>query len=129
MIEAIGEILIIILDLFLITSSSKKRKYDKIAQIIEIWADRTGISKENILKNDKYRTISFTDDNGNKYFIGIKSLRWGRLRIIAKNDIASKKKKVWNKNCNSSNLMRVLFESYGVVEQWILKSGNTRTID
>ena len=128
MLEGIADLLGVVLDLFLIGSSSKKKRYFKIDKIIEDWAKKLGLHIQTNYKDEKVRSLSVVDDAGNSYQIWIENLKWRRLKVSASNNKSGRKRKLWYKKCNTSNLTKVLFEAYGVTEQWISESGNKRTI-
>ena len=128
MLEGIADLLVTVLDLFLIGSSSKKKRYFKIDRIVQDWAKKVGLHTQYEYKDEKVRTLSVIDDAGNKYQIWIETLKWRRIKVSATHNKNGRKRKVWNKKCKISNLTKVLFEAYGVTEQWISESGNSRTI-
>lgn len=128
MLEGIAELLIFVLDLFLIGSNSKKRRYSAIDKVVEEWSKKVGLHPQYEYKDEKVRSMKVVDDAGNSYQIWIETLKWRRLKVLASNNKSRKKNRKWRRKCKDSNLTKVLFEAYGVTEQWILKSGNTRTI-
>ncbi|UII75322.1 hypothetical protein LV716_13805 [Flagellimonas sp. HMM57] len=128
MLEGIAEILISVLDLFWLGSNSKKRRHSKINRVVEDWSKKVGLHPQYEYKDDKVRSMKVVDDAGNDYQIWIETLKWRRLKVWVSNNKSGKKNKKWKRTGRDSNLTKVLFEAYGVVEQWILKSGNTRTI-
>ncbi len=128
MLEGITDLLATILDLFLIGSSSKKKRDIKIDRIIKDWARKVGLHPQYNYKDEKVCSLSVVDDSGNSYQIWIDPLKWRRIKVSATNNKNGRKRKFWNKKCKISNLTKVLFEAYGVTEQWISKSGNSRTI-
>ena len=128
MLEGIADFLETVMNLFLIGSSSKKKRQSKIDRIVNDWSNKVGLHTQNKYKDEQVRSLNLVDDSGNKYQIWIETLKWRRLKINATNNLSGRKRKYWNKKCKASNLTKVLFEAYGVTEQWILESGNTRTI-
>lgn len=128
MLEGIADLLVTVLDLFLIGSSSKKKRYLKIDRIVQDWAKKVGLHSQYEYKDEKVRSLSVVDDAGNKYQIWIETIKWGRMKVSATNNGSGRKRKIWIKKCKLSNLTKVLFEAYGVTEQWISESGNSRTI-
>ncbi len=126
--EGIGELLLVVLDLFWLGSSSKKKRNSRINQIIENWAQKVGLILQQEYKDEKVRSLKVMDDSGNTHQIWIESLKWRRLKVNVSNNKNGRQRKFWSKKCKVSNLTKVLFEAYGVVEQWISDSGNTRTI-
>ncbi len=128
MLEGIADLLVTILDLFLIGSSSKEKRYFKIDKLVLDWAKKVGLHSQFEYKDEKVRSLCVVDDAGNSYQIWIETLKWGRIRVSTTNNETGRKRKFWNKKCRISNLTKVLFEVYGITEQWISKSGNTRTI-
>ena len=128
MLEGFADLLANVLDLFLIGADSKKRRYHKIERIIEDWSKKVGLHQQYEYKDEKVCSINVVDDAGNTYQIYIETLKWGRLKIKATNNKSGRKRKFWSKKCKTSTLTKVLFETYGVIEQWIFESGNSRTI-
>jgi|SRR6056297_130802 len=128
MLEGIADLLVAVLDLFLIGSSSKKKRCFKIDRIIEDWAKKLGLSLQTKYKDEKVRSLSVVDDAGNSYQIWIENIKWKRLKVSTSNNQNGRKRKFWNKKCKTSDLTKVLFEAYGVTEQWISEIGNKRTI-
>ncbi|MFC4691285.1 hypothetical protein ACFO5T_12675 [Dokdonia genika] len=129
MLEGTLDLLIIILDLFLLGSSSKEKRYFKIDRIVQDWAKKVGINTQYEYKDEKVRSLNVMDDAGNKYQICVETIKWRRIKVCTTNNISGPKRKIWTKKCKLSNLTKVLFEAYGVTEQWISKSGNSRTIN
>ncbi|WP_186525881.1 hypothetical protein [Seonamhaeicola sediminis] len=128
MLEGIADLLVAVLDLFLIGSSSKKKRHIKIDKIIENWAKKLGLYLQTNYKEEKVRSLSVVDDAGNSYQIWIENLKWSRLKVNVSNNQSIRNRKLWSKKCKTSSLTKVLFEAYGMTEQWILESGNKRTI-
>jgi len=128
MLEGIAELLGAFLDLFLIGSSSKNKRYFRIDRLVQEWAKKVGLHPQYNYKDEKVRSLSVVDDTGNTYQIWIETIKWRRLKVSTTNNISGRKRKYWSKKCKISKLTQVLFETYGVTENWILESGNTRTI-
>jgi hypothetical protein len=127
MLEGIADLLATILDLFLIGSSSKKKRYFKIDKLVQDWAKKVGLQTQYEYKDEKAPSLSVIDDAGNSYQIWIETIKWRRIKVSITNNETGRKRKFWNKKCKISSLTIVLFEAYGVTEQWISESGNTRT--
>lgn len=128
MLEGIIDLLIAVSDLFHFGSWSKKKRYSKIDQIVKDWANKVGVHPQYEYKDEKVCSLNVVDDSGNNYQIWIETLKWGRLKVNTTNNKSGRKRRNWNKKCKISNLAKVLFEAYGVTEQCISESGNTRTI-
>ncbi len=127
MLEGIADFLLVVLDLFLIDSSSKKKRDFKIDQMVKDWCNKVGLHPQYEYKDEKFRSLNVIDDSGNKYQIQIEELKWKRVKVSAIDNAIGQKKRIWNKKSEISHLTKTLYQAYGVIEQWIVESGNTRT--
>jgi len=128
MLEGLADLLVGFLDLLWFTSSAKKKRYHKVERIVNEWTKKVGLHLQYEYKDEKVRSFNVVDDAGNKYQIWIEILKWGRVKVSCTNNESEKNKKSWMKKSKISNLTKVLYEGYGMVEQWIFQSGNTRTV-
>lgn len=126
MLEGISDFFMVLLDLVLFRNSATKKRKIQLRSTIDSWAHR--VSLQNTIEppdgvNYRFHII---DDGGTNYIIKLKVLKWGRIAVNAESNFQGQTNKNWSKKCTKSNLIKTLFETYGIVEQWIANSGSNR---
>jgi hypothetical protein len=99
-------------------SSSDFRQVD---YVINKWLPKHRLT----IKDDKVKSISVVDNNGNSYQIGINPLKLNQIEVYA-NSLKNMKKESWKTETDLNDLEQTLNMAYLEIEKWITNKGNTK---
>jgi hypothetical protein len=103
-------------------SSSDFRQVD---YLLNKWLPKYGLTIATQYKDEKVRSISVVDDNGNSYQIWIDPIKLNQI-VVNASSLKNMKKESWKTETDLNDFEQTLNKAYSEIEKWITDKGNAR---
>ncbi len=100
--------------------------FGQVDYVLNKWIPKYGLTIGTKYKDEKVRSISVVDDNGNSYQIWIEPIKLNQIKVNASYP-QNIKTESWKTQTDLNDFENILNEAYSEIEKWITEKGNTRS--
>ena len=125
--KQITEFVAFLASIFFSSAGTEENENYLVDNVIEKWAPKYGLQPIFFDRDEKVKSMSIVDDNGNSYQIWLELIGSKYIIVLASNNKRKEQNKNWKVKGTLKTLEQNLDIAYLKVSDWITETGNTRT--